>query len=148
MQIFNDTPTSRPETPEPKPSLLYTIAFDGPRGESSRFLAKMLASSLLRTGFHGDVIVFRNTPAPLFLVERSGLLEVFLDLPPLTGEALAENAWTWKYGVAGLIDTTGYDKVMFLDADCLALRNIDHLLTGDWDIRFQPERGRAASGGY
>ena len=25
------------------------------------------------------------------------------------------------------------------------LRNIDHLLAGDWDIRYQPERGKLAS---
>jgi hypothetical protein len=38
--------------------------------------------------------------------------------------------------------------VLFLDADCLALRNIDHLLQGDWDIRCQPERGQSMCGGH
>lgn len=127
-------------------SLIYIIAFDGPNGEGMRFLVKMLVSSLLRTYFTGDIIVFRNTEAPLFLVERRGLTEVCLDVPQMTGEALAEDAWCWKYRVAEMIDTTGYDKIMFLDADCLALRNIDHLLEGDWDIRYQPERGKVASG--
>lgn len=125
-----------------KPHLIYTIAFDGPRGEGNRFLAKMLISSLLRTYFHGTIIVFRNSEVPLFLVERKGLEEVWLDIPQLEGEARAEDAWCWKYRVAEMIDTTGYDKVMFLDADTLALRNVDHLLQGDWDIRYQPERGR------
>jgi hypothetical protein len=32
-------------------------------------------------------------------------------------------------------------RVLFLDADMLALRNIDHLLAGDWDISYVPERG-------
>ncbi|MEZ5301897.1 MAG: hypothetical protein R3F11_14805 [Verrucomicrobiales bacterium] len=36
------------------------------------------------------------------------------------------------------IAADAFDKVLFLDCDCLALRNIDHLLEGDWDIRFHP----------
>jgi alpha-N-acetylglucosamine transferase len=39
-----------------------------------------------------------------------------------------------------------YDKILFVDCDTLALRNIDHLLEGDWDIRYQPERGKPADG--
>jgi len=132
--------------PSNKRSLLYTIAFDGPKGEGNRFLAKMLVSSLLRTYFNGDIVVFRNSEVPLFLVERKGLEEVWIDVPPLSGEARAEDAWCWKYRVAEMLDTTGYDKVMFLDADCLALRNIDHLLEGDWDIAYQPETGQSGNG--
>ncbi len=139
-------PVTTSSLPESKPSLIYTIAFDGPQGEGNRYLAKMLVSSLLRTFFHGTVIVFRNSEVPLFLVERKGLEEVWLDIPQLAGDVRAEDAWCWKYRVAEFIDPTGYDKVMFLDADCLALRNVDHLLAGDWDIRYQPERGRAATG--
>jgi hypothetical protein len=130
----------------PKPSLIYTIAFDSPKSEGQRFLAKMLVSSLLRTYFNGTVVVFRNSEVPLFLVERKGLEEVWIDVPQDAGQAGAEAAWSWKYRVAEMIDTTGYDKVMFLDADTLALRNVDHLLEGDWDIRFQPERGLMANG--
>ncbi len=51
----------------PKKNLIYTIAFDSPNTEGYRFLGKMLASSLLRTFFTGDVVVFRNTPMPLFM---------------------------------------------------------------------------------
>jgi hypothetical protein len=147
METFS-LPTSSNQLDHSRPSLLYTIAFDGPGGEGTRFLARMLASSLLRTHFSGDMVIFRNSEHPLFQVERRGLQEVFLDVPQLTGEALAEDAWCWKYRVAEMIDPTGYDKIMFLDADCLALRNIDHLLEGDWDIRYQPERGKVATGGY
>ena len=32
-------------------------------------------------------------------------------------------------------------KVIFLDCDTLVLRNIDHLLEGDWDVAYQPEKG-------
>jgi hypothetical protein len=75
---------------EPRKNLVYTIAFDAPNSESYRFLGKMLASSLLRTFFTGDIMVFRNSPAPLFLVERKGLEEVYLETPPLHGQERAE----------------------------------------------------------
>jgi hypothetical protein len=130
----------------PKKNLVYTIAFDSPNSESYRFLGKMLASSLVRTFFTGDIIVFRNSPMPLFMVQRKGLEEVYLETPPMEGQAGAEEAWCWKYRVAELIEQPEqYDKILFVDCDSLALRNIDHLLEGDWDIRYMPERGHAAN---
>ena len=131
----------------PKPNLVYTVCFDAPGSESYRFLGKMLASSLVRTFFTGKVVVFRNSPAPLFLVERKGLEEVFLETPDMYGQERAEFAWCWKYRVAPLIENPEqYDKILFLDCDSLALRNIDRLLEGDWDIRYQPERGKLGNG--
>jgi hypothetical protein len=104
-------------------------------------MAKMLASSLLRTFFGGNIIVFRNSPEPLFRVERKGLEEIYIQAPQLGGVAGGEDAWCWKYRVRKHIDAERYDKILFLDADCLALRNIDHLLEGDWDLAYQTERG-------
>ena len=131
----------------PKKNLVYTVAFDSPESESYRFLGKMLASSLVRTFFTGDILVFRNSAAPLFLVERKGLDEVYLETPAMAGQAGAERAWSWRYKVAELIEhPEQYDKILFLDCDSLALRNIDHLLEGDWDIRYQPERERPGNG--
>lgn len=121
--------------------LAYTIAFDPPGCSGHRALAKMLVSSLLKTGFSGDIIVFRNSAAPIFLVERKGLVEVFIETPELSGLSGAEFSWCWKYRVAGMIDAPKYDRVVFIDCDCLALRNIDHLLQGDWDIAYKPEPG-------
>ncbi len=92
-------------------------------------------------------MVFRNSPAPLFLVERKGLEEVFLDTPDMYGQARAEFSWCWKYRVAPLIENAAdYGKVLFVDCDSLALRNIDHLLEGEWDVRYQPERGKQGNG--
>jgi hypothetical protein len=83
---------------------------------------------------------------PLFMVERKGLEEVYLETPPMHGQEGAEEAWCWKYRVAELIENPEqYDKILFVDCDSLALRNIDHLLEGDWDIRYQPERGNPAN---
>jgi hypothetical protein len=147
IYLFNMNPyTPQSSSPRPPRNLVYTLAFDGPGSGGYRFLGKMLASSLLRTYFTGDILVFRNSPQPMFLVERKGMEEIYVDTPQIGGQAGAEDAWGWKYKVARMIDTNGYDKVLFLDADCLALRNIDHLLEGDWDIRYQPERGRKANG--
>ncbi len=126
-----------------KRNLIYTIAFDPPNSEGYRFMGKMLASSLLRTFFNGDIVVFRNSVAPLFMVERKGLEEIYIETEQLTGREGMEEAWCWKYRVAELIENPEqYDKILFLDCDSLALRNVDHLLEGDWDIRYQPERDK------
>jgi hypothetical protein len=127
-------------------NLIYTVVLDAPGAEGQRFLGKMLVSSLLRTFFTGDIVVFRNVENPLFMVERKGLEEVHLETLPILGREGAEEAWRWKYRVAEQLDVTAYDKVMFLDADCLALRNIDHLLQGDWDIAYQTQRGEQGDG--
>ena len=128
-------------------NLVYTVCFDAPGSESYRFLGRMLISSLLKTYFTGDIVIFRNSPAPLYLVERKGLEEVYLETPEMYGQARAEYSWCSKYRVAPLIENPEqYDKILFLDCDSLALRNIDHLLEGDWDIRYQPERGKPGNG--
>jgi hypothetical protein len=126
-------------------NLVYIIAFDAPGCGGNRLLAKMLVSSLLRTFFAGDIWVFRNSETPLFAVERKGLEEFYVNTPQMSGQAGAEDAWCWKYKVAPGMDVAGYDKVLFLDADFLALRNVNHLLSGDWDIRFLLERGHAGN---
>jgi hypothetical protein len=74
---------------ENKPDLIYTIAFDPPGCGGTRQTAKMLASSLLRTGFAGHIIVFRSTDEPLFRVERLGLEEQHITLPSMAPEDLA-----------------------------------------------------------
>ena len=138
-----------PTFPDPLPfqkNLIYTVVLDAPGAEGQRFLGKMLVSSLLRTFFTGDIVVFRNGENPLFLVERKGLEEVHVETLPIIGHEGAEEAWRWKYRVAEQLDVRGYDKVMFLDADCLALRNIDHLLKGGWDIAYQTQRGERGDG--
>ena len=127
--------------------LAYTIAFDPPGCSGHRALAKMLVSSLLKTYFNGDIVVFRNSEAPLFLVERKGVEEVYIETPELHESKGAEYSWCWKYRVADRIEAEKYDRILFLDCDCLALRNIDHLLEGDWDIAYKPEPGLQISRG-
>jgi hypothetical protein len=119
--------------------LVYTIALDPPGSSGQRLLAKLLGSSLLRTWFNGDVVIFRNTEHPLFPVERAGLQEVYIKTPDFQSAADVQEAWRYKFRVREYLDADGYDKVLFVDSDCLTLRNLDHLLDGDWDIRWYPE---------
>jgi hypothetical protein len=104
-------------------------------------MAKMLVLSLLRTGFDGDIVVLKNSPDPLFLVARKGVREVLIDV----GDSGALDYWdhvqAWKFRVHGLLDVRGYDKVMFLDADHMALGDVTPLLEGNWDLGFYREPG-------
>lgn len=122
-------------------NLIYTVAFDPPGCSGHRNLAKMLVSSLLKTYFNGDIIVFRNTETPLFLVERTGVQEVYIETPEPEETSRSKYAMCWKYKAVDWIDAGKYDRILFLDSDCLALRNIDHLLEGEWDILYKPETG-------
>jgi hypothetical protein len=138
-----------PASPKPKKRperhLLYTIAIDPPGSPGHRTLAKMLVSSLLKTWFTGDIVVFRNTSEPLFQVPRQGVTEYEIETPDYHGVADEQEAWRYKFRVREHLKVKGYDKVVFLDADCLALRNIDHLLEGEWDIGWYPEPGRSVT---
>jgi hypothetical protein len=60
-------------------------------------------------------------------------------------EELAGFAKAWKSHAGEVFDARDYQWVVFLDADCLCLRNIDHLLAErECDILYQPETGRNA----
>ena len=58
--------------------LVYTLALDMGGATAHRNMAKLLVSSLLRTRFDGDIVVFHNSPHPLFMVPRKGVREVAL----------------------------------------------------------------------
>ena len=110
-------------------------------------MAKLLASSLLRTTLNGEIAVFRNSPIPLFSLARHGLTEYEVETPCWQGPDAAEQclleALTWRFKAAEYLDTSGFDKIAYIDADCLALRNIDHLFQDQIPITIQRERGRA-----
>lgn len=126
------------------PNLAYSIAFDPPGHGGMRQMVKMLAASMSRTYFGGDLVVFRNSPQPIFLVQRQGIEEVYIETPGLFGQELANLAMAWKAKARDYLPPLDrYGKVLFVDADSVCLRNVDHLLDGDsWDIRYQTEPGR------
>jgi len=108
----------------------------------------MLVLSLLRTGFEGDIVVFKTCREPLFLVPRAGVREVDIDVAGPGSQRFWDHAQAWKFRVRDRLDVRGYDKVLFLDADCLALRDIAPLLAGDWDLRAYAEPGSWAGMPY
>lgn len=131
----------------PKPNLIYTVAFDPPGWRGSRTMTKLLCASLLRQFWSGEIVVFRNFPEPLFPVERKGLEELFVETPEVgegrgSRERCLKAALAYRFHAARLLDASRYGWMAYLDADCLALRNLDHLFAGDADILVQPEAGR------
>jgi hypothetical protein len=131
-------------------NLIYIIAFDLPGYRENRTLAKILCCSLLRNFWAGKIIVFRNTEYPLFPVARQNLEEIFIEsLPAIDGiadQTIILRALRMRFDAADLIpDPHLYDKVIYIDADCLVARDIEHLFISDHDIIVQPEYGRILS---
>jgi hypothetical protein len=130
-----------------KTNLIYTVAFDPPGWRGSRTMAKLLCTSLLRQFWSGEIVVFRNFPEPLFPVERKGLEEVYVETPEVgegngAGERCLKAALEYRFRAAEMLDVSRYEWMAYLDADCLALRNLDHLFAGEANILVQPEPGR------
>lgn len=127
-------------------NLLYTVAFDPAGSGGTRQMAKMLAGSVARTYFTGDMVLIRNSPQPVFLMQRAGIEEHYVDTPALEHQELAEHAMAFKARARHCLPPPEpYGWVVFLDADCLCLRNLDHLFAEavDADILYQPEPGRS-----
>ena len=74
--------------------------------------------------------------------------EVFVEeAAKLTGWQGKVIGQSFKYKARHYLDVSGYDKVLFVDCDCVAMRNLDHLLEDDdWDILWQPEVGNTFGG--
>ena len=116
--------------------LIVTLALDLP-GETAHFhLAKLLVSSLLRTRFGGDILAIHTSPNSLFMVARAGVREVRVSLPGDTprGSEFTAFAQSQKHEMGEYIDASSYDKILFMDCDSVALRNVDHLFAGEWDL--------------
>lgn len=121
-----------------RPNLCYTIALDKPGEVIHRRMARLLVTSLIRTHWHGRIVVFHNHPIPVLPeghpdVEEQGLQAY--------GASSFKEITGLKYRVRDQLDVTGINKVLFLDCDCLALRSINHLMAGSWDIYAAPEPG-------
>jgi hypothetical protein len=121
------------------PNLCYTIAVDKSGQDIHRKLARLLVTSLLRTNWMGKIVIFRNGEHPILPEGHDAVEEQVIKIDPAT-------AWTeimaWKYRVHDYLDLTNVGKVLFLDCDCIALRSINHLMMGAWDIFTAPEPGR------
>ncbi len=121
------------------PNLCYTISLDLPGQHWHRNMARLLVTSLLKTGWNGPIVVFRNHARAVLPEGHVDVHEVQFDATP---EAVWHRTVSWKYRVRDQLDLAGISKVLFLDCDCLALRNINHLMAGRWDIYTAAEPGR------
>jgi hypothetical protein len=129
-------------------NLIYTVAYDLPGRRGSRTMAKLLCSSLLRGFWGGRIVVFRNFAQPLFPVERKGLEEVFIATDFGEGKEAGKRCLLQALearirAVEWIERPEQYEWIAYLDADCLALRDVEHLFAGDADVLVQPERGRS-----
>jgi hypothetical protein len=130
--------------------LVYTLALDPDGAMEHRNMAKMLVSSLLRSGFVGDIVVFHNSPHALFLVPRAQVREVLLEPQnaPQDDRHYMYYAQSFKHSVAQHINPAGYDKIVFIDCDAVVLKPLDPLLEGDWDLAVLMEAYTHIQTGY
>lgn len=119
--------------------LIYTYAFDPPGEPYHQMMAKMLVSSIFRTGFSGDVLVLTNYEHRLFEHGRRNLEEIAVDSTQIPRGEVGREIFNFKYRSRHFVPSARYEKVMFVDCDCLFLRNPDALLSGDAEIMFAEE---------
>ena len=123
----------------PQPNLCYTIAIDAPGTDVHRRMARLLVTSLIHTGWNGRIAVFRNQPNPVLPEQHPDVEEYELEIQP--GSKWNE-ILSWKYRLRDRLDLRGIGKVLIVDCDCIALRNINHLMYGGWDIYTSHEPAR------
>ncbi len=135
-------------------NLALISTYDLPGARLWRVCGKLAAASLLRSLWSGELRLTRNFPEPLFPTGRQGLLEMenadfhhrsrmlgWL-LEPEPGaraagppgaarrrEARRQAAFLLRFGeiAAAAADADAFDWVLLMDADCVVLRNTDHL---------------------
>lgn len=118
--------------------LIYTIAFDDSGRPYHQVMAKLMISSLYRTGYSGDILFLTNWQNKLYEFGRPGLKEVALETR-FRGKKFHESAQRFKYNAWRFVKTADYDKVMFVDCDCLFLKSSDHLFRPRVDIGYSLE---------
>ncbi len=121
------------------PNLCYTIALDRPGGCVHRRMARLLVTSLIKTEWNGRITVFRNGAEPVLEEGHPAVEEIVVSASP---EAVWHRTVSWKYRLRDQLNLDGMAKVLFLDCDCLALRSLDALIAGRWDLYTAPEPGR------
>lgn len=112
-----------------------------PRGSRRwRSCGKLWVASLLRHQWDGMILIQRNFPEPLFPVERVDLKESQF-VPVVTEPLMKTVKWHDESRNQQLLrademacKVERFDWVLLADADCVALRNPDHLLAGEGDL--------------
>ena len=120
-------------------NLIYTIAFDHPDKPFHQIMAKMLVSSIFRAGYSDDVLILTNFPHRVFEHGRRNLREMSFDTSKVDAAALGAEAQRFKFGARKFIQAAKYEKIMFVDCDCLCMGNPDDLFAGEEDIAYALE---------
>ena len=117
---------------------------------------------MVRSVWNGEIRVLRNFEQPLFPTGRQGLLECVnpafdhhnrllgwqreeelgeaIEKAGLKGDEwrrqVAKEAARWLLfeEIGGLVAPENYEWVLLMDADCVVLRNLDHLFDRDVDV--------------
>lgn len=127
-------------------NLVITSILDGHGSRQWRSCGKLWAASLLRHQWGGRVHMERNFPQPLFPVARTDLHES--EFVSTLGRANTKKV-DWKQlsreRQLEAADTVSaveeFDWILFADADCIAIRNPDHLFVGNCDLLTSVARG-------
>lgn len=128
---------AKPRMP-PLPNLCYTVALDKPGENFHRRMARLLVTSLIRTGWYGRIVVFRNHDRPVLPEGHPYVEEQRIAAEP---DAVWHRTMSWKYRLRDRLDVSDTGKVLYLDCDIIALRSINELMMGTWDIYAAPEPG-------
>jgi hypothetical protein len=122
----------------PKKRLVYTIAIDAVGSDLHFRMAAMLARSLVSTCFIGDIIIFTNLEKWPKEHVPGNVKVIVIQATYVSWAATMD----WKWTVANLIDSSNYQVIYYIDADCIALRSIDHLFIEGYDFMYQQEPGQ------
>jgi hypothetical protein len=131
--------------------LILVTAFDHHSSRRWRSCGKICIDSLLRHQWNGKIVVMRNFPQPLFPVERASLVEEE-DVPKEWVQYTRNPDWRQLSRHALLKSASKLPQhdlcswIVFSDADCVALRSIDHLFVGDTDLIVSNADGRPDPG--
>jgi hypothetical protein len=118
-------------------NLLLSTVLDCHGSRHWRSCGKLWVASLLRHQWDGLILIHRNFPEPLFPVERAGLKEMESVMMLGIGKDvdLKMMARRNQLEAAGMISSAEeFDWIVLADADCIALRNLDHLFVANSDL--------------
>lgn len=133
-------------------TLIYTIAVDDEGCYVYRNLAKLLASSVVRSGFSGEMVIFHNARQPIFPLGRSSVREERIDVSQSASHAgqmtisKIEARWSLKHQVSSILHRDyDWQRLLFLDADCLVTGPLSSLVEGEWELAVYREPGQTVN---
>jgi hypothetical protein len=116
------------------------IVEDAECASSVHAVLRLVSSSLLRSLFTGELVIFRTGEMPLYKVERAQVTEVPVEIP-VSGNGEAEKrraSREFLFNLCTQIKPEPRQWVIVADPAGIALRNIDHLIPPDLPGPYAP----------